>query len=210
LNSSMVSTKARLPDQAQINYQSRFTVKANMKLSKIIANIAYVVVLVASINAPARADNYAAAPTRTQIAYLTPMADLQHSRDDASAAYQSTQFAAALSHYQNICQSTASNAKDYYWLGETYFHLNRYGEAAQSFEKTVAMEPRMDSVQVRIVQAYIFAKQPEVARQKCLAAMSLVTDPIVRQQLNVLEQSCSSTPHPTRVITQKRSTRVGE
>jgi len=157
----------------------------------------------------ASADNGAA---NNQIAYLTPMVDLQHSRDVASSAYQATQFASALQQYEKICQSTAANAKDYYWLGETYFHLNRYSDAAQTFEKTVAIEPRMDSVRVRVVQSYLFNKQPEIAREKCAAAMNIVTDPIVRQQLNALQQSCDQAlaPRMARGVQRHRGSRLGE
>src|SRR5271170_2346123 len=92
---------------------------------------------------------------RREVAYLTPMVDLEHSRNSAQASYQAMQFAAALPQYQNLCQSTASNAKDYYWLGQTYFHLNKFTEAAQVFERTVALDPRMDSARVSIVQSYL-------------------------------------------------------
>jgi cytochrome c-type biogenesis protein CcmH/NrfG len=145
----------------------------------------------------------------TQIAYLTPMVDMQHSRDVASSAYQSMQFASAVQQYQKVCQSPAANAKDYYWLGESYFHLNKYGDAAQSFERAVAIEPRLDSVKVRVVQSYLFGKQFEVAHEKCLAAMNTATDPLVRQQLNALEQSCNATAR-NKKLPQRHSGRVGE
>jgi predicted Zn-dependent protease len=169
-----------------------------MKLPKIIANIAYFSIVLASINTSARADNVnrtaTSTPARTQIAYLTPMVDLQHSRDAASSAYQAMQFASALPQYQNICQSTAANAKDYYWLGETYFHLNRFVEAAQTFEKALTIDPRMDGVRVSVVQSYLQANQPQIAKEKCVAALNIVTDPIARQELSMLEQYCH--PHP--------------
>jgi predicted Zn-dependent protease len=167
--------------------------------------------VLACMNAPALADNLNSAGTKTQIAYLTPMVDLQHSRDMASSAYQATQFASALQQYQNICQSTAANAKDYYWLGETYFHLSRYSDAAQTFEKTVAFDPRMDSVRVRVVQSYLFNKQPQIAKEKCAAAINVVTDPIVRQ-LNGLQQSCDQAlaPRMTRGVQRHRGSRLGE
>lgn len=96
--------------------------------------------------------------------------------------------------------------------GETYFHLNRYSDAAQTFEKAVAVEPRMDSVRVRIVQAYLFNKQPEIAKEKCAAAINIVTDPLVRQQLTSLQQSCDQTlaPRMTRGVQRHRGSRLGE
>jgi hypothetical protein len=122
------------------------------------------------------------------------------------------QFGSALQQYQNICQSTAANAKDYYGLGESYFHLNRFGDAAQSFERAIMIEPRMDPVRVRIVQSYLFGNQPEIAKEKCLAAMNIVTDPFVRQQLNALEQSCDRRPalQPNKGVRQRSASRLGE
>jgi len=176
-----------------------------MKLTKTILTMIYLVLLTMSANVSALADNQ-------QIAYLTPSVNLQHSRDAASSAYHATNFASALQEYQKICQSTTANAKDYYWLGETYFHLDRYGDAAQSFERAVAIEPRLDAARVRTVQAYLFNKQPEIAREKCTAAMSVVTDPIARQQLNSLEQCCTRGPAALRIAKPLRRSgaRLGE
>jgi cytochrome c-type biogenesis protein CcmH/NrfG len=134
-----------------------------------------------------------------QVAYLTPMVDLQRSRDIAQAAYQSMQFASALPQYQTLSQSTAANAKDFYWLGETYFHLNRFREAAQAFERAVAMDPRMDSVHILIVQSYLGSNQPQVAASKCSAALNVVSDPIIRQQLSSLAPFCRNQPPSSNV-----------
>jgi len=131
---------------------------------------------------------------RRQVAYLTPTVDLQHARDVAQAAYQSTNFNGALSHYQNLSQSTAANAKDFYWLGETYAHLNRYPEAAQAFDRALAMDPRLDTAQIPLVQAYLGANQQQIAAQKCASAIRTVTDPVVRQQLTLLEPYCHPRP----------------
>ena len=143
-------------------------------------------------NAPSGSAGDAA--RRKEVAYLTPMVDLQRSRDSAQGTYQAMQFAAALPQYQTLCQSTASNAKDFYWLGQTYFHLNRFADAAQSFERAIAIDPRMDSVRVCLVQSYLGANQPQVAKEKCTAALNAVTDPTVRKDLTALEQYCQNRP----------------
>jgi len=181
-----------------------------MKPAKITLTTIYLCLVITSTNVSVLADNVAS--PKQQIAYLTPMVDLQHPRDAASSAYQALDFASALQQYQQICQSTAANAKDYYWLGESYFHVNRYSDAALSFEKAVAIDPRMDGVRVRIVQAYLFNKQPEIAREKCTAAIAVTADPIARQQLSALEQSCIqiTAPHPARGIQRHRGSRLGE
>jgi len=127
-----------------------------------------------------------------QVAFLTPMVDLQRQRDGAMATYQARQFAAAAEQFKTISQSTASNANDLYWLGESYFHINRFNEAAQSFEQSVNLNPRADNVRVRVVESYLACKQPEVAKEKCAAALNLVIDPSARQQLMVLAPYCSN------------------
>jgi len=129
---------------------------------------------------------------RREVAYLTPMVDLEHSRNSAQASYQAMQFAADLPQYQNLCQSTAANARDFYWLGQTLFHLNRYPEAAQAFEREIAMNPRADEARIPLVQSYLGSNQPQLAKQKCSEALSIVSDPQSRQQLTTLEQFCQN------------------
>jgi len=145
---------------------------------------------IASLAQSAAVGSAGDAARRKEVAYLTPMVDLERSRDSAQATYQAMQFSSALPQYQTLCRSTASNAKDFYWLGQTYLHLNRFGEAAQAFERAIAMEPRSDNVRVCLVQSYIAADQTQVAKQKLGEALNLVTDPTARQQLKALEQLC--------------------
>jgi TolA-binding protein len=128
----------------------------------------------------------------SQVAFLTPMVDLQRQRDGAMATYQARQFAAAVEQFKTISKSTASNANDLYWLGESYFRINRFNEAAQSFEESVNLNPRADNVRVRVVESYLACKQPDIAKEKCAAALNLVTDASARQQLLVLAPYCSN------------------
>jgi len=150
--------------------------------------------LQAGVIAQGAASGDASDARRRQVAYLTPMVDLQHTRDAAQAAYQSTNFVGALSQYQNLSQSTAANAKDFYWLGESYAHLNRYAEAAQAFDRALLIDPHMDSVQIPLVQAYLGSNNPKIASEKCTSALRTVTDPVVKQQLILLEPFCHSHP----------------
>lgn len=138
---------------------------------------------------------------RSQLAYLTPSIQAGSLRESAEAAYQAMNFEVALEQYRMLSQSAAAKADDSYWIGESYFHLNRFAEAIQAFEETIAKNPRADVVRVRVVQAYMSGKQPQVAKQKCTEFLACATDPTVRQQLAKLSTYCDAGNHPRHNLT---------
>jgi len=129
---------------------------------------------------------------RNQLAYLTPSLQAGSLRESAEAAYQAMNFEVALEQYKMLSQSAAARADDSYWIGESYFHLNRYSDAIQAFEDAIAKNPRADGVRVRLVQAYISGKQTQIAKQKCTEFLASASDPSVRQQLVSLSRFCDA------------------
>jgi tetratricopeptide (TPR) repeat protein len=134
------------------------------------------------------------ASNHNQIAYLTPSLATQTLRAQASANYQAMQFQTALEQYKSICQSSSASANDYYWLGESLLHLDRFAEASQALEQAITLNPKADSVRVRLVQSYVACNQPQTAQSKCSEALGLVSDPVVRKQISDLNQFCSARP----------------
>jgi predicted Zn-dependent protease len=131
-----------------------------------------------------------------QVAYLTPSLPAQSLRESAEAAYQAMNFDVALEQYKMLSQSAVAKADDSYWIGESYFHMNRFPEAVQAFEDTIAKNPRADNVRVRLVQTYISGNQPQVAKQKCTEFLACASDPSAKQQLLSLSRFCDSANHP--------------
>lgn len=140
------------------------------------------------------ASNTVAADANKQVAYLTPSLEVQRVRDSARGTYQSLQFEGALTQYKSLCQSTVANSQDFYWLGESYFHLNRFNDAAQAFEQSVTIDPRAHDSWVRVVEAYLAGKQPQKAKEKCDLALQRVTDEYARKQLTSLQRLCALPP----------------
>ncbi len=149
----------------------------------------------------------AVSQAKNQIAYLTPSPSLQYSREAADAAYQAMNYESALEQYKTISQSAGANVDDIYWVGESYFHLRRFDEAAKSFETVIERNPRNEKVRVRVVQTYMSANQPQIAKQKCSEYLVATSDPSVKQQLQYMSKFCDNN---IRFRTEKRSLPVGQ
>jgi tetratricopeptide (TPR) repeat protein len=132
----------------------------------------------------------AVSEARNKLAYLSPSPAIHVSREDANAAYQAMRFEVALEQYKTISQSAGSVPEDLYWVGESYFHLNKFDEATKWFEEAIARSPRADKIRVRIVQAYMSANQPQVAKQKCTEYLASVSDPMAKQDLTTISAHC--------------------
>lgn len=163
---------------------------------KVAAKVRFVLVLATALSNQTVSRAVFANETRviqegaTKLAYLSPSLSLQVIRQTAAGLYAAAQFDLALERYKTICESGAATAEDFYWLGETYFHMHKYSESAISFEKVITLNPQADKVRVRIVQAYI-GTNPAIATQKCLNYLSVATDTDVRKQLQALLQYCN-------------------
>jgi tetratricopeptide (TPR) repeat protein len=125
-----------------------------------------------------------------QLAYLTPSITMDRMRDLATEQYKVMNFTAAVQQYNQICQYAGASDKDFYWLGESYYHLNKFGEAATAFDRAVVANPTSDDLRIRQVESYLAAGQNEVARQKCTEALSLAKDSQSRHVLTVLIDRC--------------------
>jgi len=130
------------------------------------------------------------ASARNQLAYLTPSLSLQSAREVAMAAFQAKHYETALEQFKMISQSAGATLDDLYWIGESYFHLRRFNEAAKSFEEVVDRNPRAESVKIRVVQSYMSSNQSQVAKQKCSEYLVAVSDPGMKQQLSLLSTYC--------------------
>jgi tetratricopeptide (TPR) repeat protein len=163
-----------------------------VRIEETAASLFACALMVAGNLAPALAENPGTANTvaGNQTQPMQPNLALQQNRVAADAAYHDLHFDVALQRYQQICQSPAHDANDLYWLGESYFHLGYFAQAAQSFEQSLAANPRADSVNVRLVQAYLASKQYQTAKAKIVAALAAVRDAAVREQLIALSRYC--------------------
>jgi len=168
-------------------------------------------------NISAIADSYYASNTPTiaqqprQLAYLTPSVSLENMRGLASAEYKVMNFTAAVQHYMQICQYGGASDQDFYWLGESYYHLNKFGEAGIAFDRAVAANPSSEDFRIRQVESYLAAGQNEVARQKGTEALNLAKDPQSRHVLTVLIERCDKNKiAPRRMISGPRALRSTE
>jgi TolA-binding protein len=131
-----------------------------------------------------------------QIALTTvPNSDLARLRDAAQSNYQARQFATAANFYTRVCQTPGADANDFYWLGETYYHVHQYPSAAESFRQSIRRNPAGDNVRVRLVNALMAASQNDKGIQACTEALTVARDDYARRQLAVL-MKVMTTPAP--------------
>jgi tetratricopeptide (TPR) repeat protein len=146
-----------------------------------------------------------------QLAYLTPSVSMANLRNLASDNYKVMNFTAALQQYAQICQYSGASDQDFYWLGESYYHLNKFGEAAIAFDRAVAANPNSDDMRIRQVESYLAAGQNEVAKQKGSEALNLAKDVQARHVLTVLIDRCDKRQvAPRKMITGPRGLRQTE
>lgn len=130
------------------------------------------------------------------IAYITPQDTF---RSQAHGLYQSSQFAQALVLYHQLCSSGQATAADWYWLGESYAHTDQFQSAAKAFEETLKLDPSNEKARVRLVEAHLSARRPDLAKEVARTALGMVTTERAKQQLTMLNKICSMPmPEPQR------------
>ena len=121
-----------------------------------------------------------------QLAFLSPMEDLQVLRQSAADSYRRMQYTDAAGAYKRICQSPTSSNQDLYMLAEALYHCGQNLQSAQYFDQVANRDQHFDAARVRAVSAYIAGKQTSTGRTYCANALHLVGDPYSRSQLKVL------------------------
>lgn len=109
----------------------------------------------------------------------------------AQSCYQGTQFTQALQLFHQICSSGSANANDFYWLGESYAHLDQYSSAAKAFEEAAKLDAANDKLKVRIAECHLASRNKMMAQEACRSGLVSAKDPRARQQLSMLAKICS-------------------
>lgn len=128
------------------------------------------------------------APDGAQIAISSPVGAvtaLQQAREEARALFMASQFEQALSKWAAICRTSGGCSYDYYWLGESHYHLGKLQEAAQAFECALQKGPMIEMLFSRLAETYFALKQNDRVQATCNNGLSVVRDPAVRAQLDV-------------------------
>lgn len=148
------------------------------------------------------------APDGAQIAISSPtnsMTALQQARAEAKALFMASQFEQAVNKWTAICRASGGCSYDYYWLGESHYHLEKYAEAAQSFEYALQKGPMTEMLFSRLAETYFALKQYEQVKSTCTNGLNVARDPFVRKQLEVyLKLAGTPMPVPQRNKEQRR------
>ncbi len=151
------------------------------------------------------------APDGAQIAISSPVGSitaLQQAREEARALFMASQFEQALSKWTAICRSTGCSY-DYYWLGESHYHLGKLQEAAQSFEVALQKGPLIEMLFSRLAETYFALKQNDRVQSTCNNGLNVVRDPSIRAQLNVyLKLAAKPLPVPQKKMEEGRGRRA--
>ncbi|TBW27060.1 SH3 domain-containing protein [Gramella sp. KN1008] len=70
--------------------------------------------------------------------------------DEANSAYQSGEYEAAASKYEEILENGETSAELYYNLGNTYYKLNRVAPSIYYYEKALQLKPGDEDIQNNI------------------------------------------------------------
>jgi len=134
-----------------------------------------------------------------QLAPGMQQAQLQHTREEARALFLAAQFDQAAQKWNALCGTACATSYDYYWLGESQYHLGKMQEAAASFEYALQKGPQLDLVYSRLAETYLAIKQCDKLKSTCTNGLSLVRDPAVRAQLEMYARLAGRPlPKPTR------------
>jgi tetratricopeptide (TPR) repeat protein len=145
---------------------------------------------------PASAPGGTTVAPPAQIASAAAASELARLRAAAQDSYQALRFESALQQYNQICQCGGATSNDHYWMGETLFHMRRYADAAKCFQTASELDPNADNARQRQVESYLAAKNKEQAKQWALAALQVVKDSYVRNQISVLLK-ITTAPNPS-------------
>jgi tetratricopeptide (TPR) repeat protein len=147
-------------------------------------------------------------PTAKQIAFNTSSSAVDTVRAQARGFFAANQYVPAANQYMTICRSQCATAADYYWLGESQYHLGAYAEAARAFEYALQLSPDMETLYSRLADAYMALSRFDRLQLICAKGMSVVKDPHIRAQLQSLSQFNSLPTARRRVEKASRSLRV--
>jgi len=160
-------------------------------ITTILAVLANSAFLSAAMAAPSLSEeNYIAANPSNQLAYasVTPHPDMQAARVIASTFFAADDYHNSQLMYQSICQRPEATAEDFRGLGESHFRQKSYGRAAQCFNRAIQIDPKADAARLRLVEAYLAAKDRTQAKQACAMALTCVSDSYSRNQLETLQK----------------------
>jgi cytochrome c-type biogenesis protein CcmH/NrfG len=130
------------------------------------------------------------------LAFLSPsltgqIDQFETTRKLAQSCYQATQFTQALQFFHQICSSGSANANDFYWLGESYAHLDQYNNAARAFEEAAKLDGANDKLKVRIAECHLASRNKIMAQEACRSGLVSVKDQMARQKLSMIAKICS-------------------
>jgi len=120
----------------------------------------------------------------------------QNRRCEAQTMYRAEKFERAATQLKALIDSGSKQACDYYWLGESYYHMDKYADAAAAFREAVKLDPTMDTAKVRLAEARLATKNLSEAHAACTEALATVSDPYARKQLEVISKVTSSDELP--------------
>jgi tetratricopeptide (TPR) repeat protein len=151
-----------------------------------------------------------AEPAAQQIAFNTTASAVDAIRTQARALFVANQYVQAANQYTIICRSQSVTANDYYWLGESQYHVGAYADAARSFNYALQMSPSTEIFYPRLADTYMALSRFDRLHEICAVGLGLVKDPYVRSQLQSLSQFSSFPAAQARRSTSKsqRSLRV--
>ncbi|HEY9718165.1 MAG TPA: hypothetical protein V6C69_11885 [Trichormus sp.] len=133
-----------------------------------------------------------AEPPAKQIAFNTTAASAVDAvRTQARALFAANQYTQAANQYMLICRSQSVTANDYYWLGESQYHVGAYSDAANSFNYALQLSPNTEMLYPRLAETYMALSRFDRLHEICAIGLGVVKDPYVRSQLQSLSQFIS-------------------
>lgn len=110
---------------------------------------------------------------------------LQQMREEARALFMASDFEQSLRRWDAICRTSAATSYDYYWLGETRYHLSNFQDAAQALEYGLQKGPQLDLLYSKLAETYFALQLRDKVQSTCANGLAAVRDPLVRAQLEV-------------------------
>jgi tetratricopeptide (TPR) repeat protein len=115
----------------------------------------------------------------------------QDRRTVAHALFQAERFQDAARQWKMLTDAGSNQAYDYYWLGESYFHLGQYVDAAEAFRQAAKLDPKMDNANIRLAESYLANNNFKEALESCSEGLAASTNAYARKQLETLGRVAS-------------------
>ena len=109
----------------------------------------------------------------------------------AAASFQRMHFEQSRQIWEQICSLPGATATDFYWLGESNYHLGRYQNALTAFEQSLSLDKKSGITQVRLVETYISLGRFQDARQACSNAIVVLDDQYSISRLRLTQKVLS-------------------